>query len=65
MKPMERDSTIWAIVLTKYPKTVAEYRCKNERKMMDALRERFYNQLYDSKRENEILGSMGEAKADH
>jgi hypothetical protein len=32
---------------------------------MDKLRERYYNQLYDGKRENEILGGMGTAKADN
>jgi hypothetical protein len=65
MKPMGKDSILWQIVLTKYPKTVAEFKCKNEKKMMDLLRERYYNQLYDRKRENEILGSMGAAEADN
>jgi phage pi2 protein 07 len=65
MNGMERDSTIWQIVLTKYPRTAAERKCINERKMMDRLRERYYNQLYDGKREIEILGELGKAKADN
>ena len=65
MKLMEKDSTIWQIVLTKYPRTAAERKCINERKMMDSLRERFYNELYDRQREVTILAELGEAKADH
>jgi len=65
MRPMERDSTLWQIVLTKYPRTAAERKCINERKMMDRLREKYYNQLYDGKGKIEILGKLGEAEADH
>jgi hypothetical protein len=53
MRPMERDNTLWQIVLTKYPKTVAEFRCKNEKKMMDLLRERYYNQLINNKNQKD------------
>ena len=63
MRPMERDSTLWAIVLTKYPKTVAEIRCKNEKKMMDLLRERFYNRLIEEKKgelKNSYLGDKND-----
>jgi hypothetical protein len=65
MSGMGKDSTLWQIVLTKYPRTAAERKCINERKMMDRIREKYYNQLYDKQREIEILGELGTAKADH
>ena len=65
MRHMERDSTLWQIVLIRYPRTAAERKCINERKMMDRLRERYYSELYDRQREITILAELGEAKADH
>ena len=60
-----RDKELWQIVLTRFPIWEKERTCKMERTLREAARESYYNKLVNErKREEEILGSMGAAKAD-
>lgn len=66
MRNTERDSTLWQIVLTRFPKWEKERTCKMERTMRDAARESYYNRLVNERKAaQELLVSVGEAKADH
>lgn len=54
------------LVYEKYPMTDAERRCKIERAMMDVLRNRYRQQLYNEfKRKEEILVTVHPAAKDN
>jgi hypothetical protein len=57
-----RIPEIWAEVLMKYPKLPSERTCINEKRMMDRLRQAYYEKLLnDTKAETRILHQDGEA----
>ena len=56
-----KNLEVWMIVMTRYPKTESEMRCKVEREMMQRLRNYYYEKLINERKsEGNILAEGGE-----